>query len=106
VLDHDDGVRAWRDRGARHDFDRVTCPEHEFGMLAGADFARDPQRPGEVRGPYGESVAHGAVEGRVIPIGDRIPRQNTPERGIQPNCLRLRDNPFLPGFAPVLPRFT
>jgi hypothetical protein len=99
VLDHDDSIGASWHRRARHDFDRFTCPEREFGMLAGADFARYPQRAGKVRGSYGESVSHGAIEWRVIPIRRRIPRQNTPERTIEANWFSLRNNPVPPRFA-------
>jgi hypothetical protein len=99
VLDHDHCVCAWRHGRARHDFDRFTCPEREIGMLAGADFTGNPELPGKIRGSDGEPIAHGAIEWRVIPIRARIPRQNAPERNVQPNRFSLRSDPVFSRFA-------
>jgi hypothetical protein len=90
VFDHDDCVRTARHWRARHDFDGLTWLQHEIRLLACADFAGDPQSTGNIGGPDRESVAHGAIKWRVIPIRWGILRQNAPESGIEPDdfCLR------------------
>jgi hypothetical protein len=71
VLDHQDGISAWRDWRAGHNLPNVAFGERPGGSVTGAGCARELQE-GVCRGfrcPAGETVTRGAREGRLVGVG-------------------------------------
>ena len=70
VFDHENGVGAGRDGGAGHDLDRLAGGEGGTGpALAGSEETDDraiERRAGVER----EAVAGGAIEGRLVAVGE------------------------------------
>src|ERR1019366_8985034 len=79
VLDHRYGVRSGRNARARHDLDALSRPQQTFKNASRADFtdAFEPRaRRGRIRGPQGETVTRGTVEGRIVAVGKNRLRQD------------------------------
>ena len=78
VFHHGDAVGAFGDSRAGHYFDRLSSRDCDWTGLAGADQPNDRKRQAgrNIGGPAGESVARGAGEWRLIPVGTNRLGQN------------------------------
>ncbi len=68
MLHHHHAVGAARQRGSGHDFERLARLNFTRERFTGANFADDEQVPGQIRRPYGKSVAHRPRHRRVIAV--------------------------------------
>ena len=72
MLDHDDLVRAARNRRASHDLDGHAGTDLAGESSARTDFADDAERTGQVHRAHGKSIADGTGDGREIAIGSDL----------------------------------
>ncbi len=92
VFHHHYGICALRYRSAGHDLDRFARLHGAFELVSGLNFADDAKAPGHVAGAHGKSVAHGAVEGRIITVGGDILRQHAGRTGVERNLFGRGQN--------------
>ena len=80
LFDHDHRVRAFRQRRAGHNLNRVTRFDAAGKNFARANFADDSQLTRRSGGAQRKSIPGRARERRIIAVGGDLLRQNAPRR--------------------------
>jgi hypothetical protein len=83
VLDHDDGIRAFGHSRAGHDFNALTFEHGSVELAASSQFTHTFEScagRNRIRGADSETVARGAIEGRIVAIREDGSSENATER--------------------------
>jgi hypothetical protein len=88
VFHHHDGVRAFGERCAGHDFSRFSRSDVAGKYLAGTNLADDPEAAWNIGGADCEAIPHGTVEGREVAIGYDILGDDAISEGAIGACVK------------------